>query len=132
MKIRIRGDSIRLRLSQTEVSEIAKQGFVQDETRFPGGAKFVYRLETNPQGKEILARYVDQQMVVSIPLSQALAWASSDEVALKANQLIDPKVAEPLFILIEKDFQCLKVRDNEIEDEADLFINPNADSGRCG
>ena len=124
MKIRIRGDSIRLRLSQSEVSKIAMGEFVEEATKFPQGEKFIYRLETSPTQTSVGACFVDHQMVVSVPQKEAVEWADSETVAMKAER-------SGLFILIEKDFACLKPRENENEDESDLFANPNQAHGNC-
>lgn len=132
MKIRIRRDSIRLRLSQKEVAQIATGEMVQDVTRFPQGEKFSYCLDASSTIKEIEARLEDHRIIIVMPTKKALAWASSNEVALKANLPIQKNSGDQLFILIEKDFQCLKARENESEDESDLFINPNAAHGSCG
>ena len=132
MKIRIRGDSIRLRLSQKEVAQISVGEKVQDITRFPLGTKLSYGLDTSSNVKEIEAHFENQQIMIVMPRQQATAWASSGDVALKANLPIEKTSDDQLFILIEKDFQCLKTRENEKEDESDLFVNPNAVHGSCG
>lgn len=132
MKLRIRGDSIRLRLSQKEVAQVAAGEMVQDITRFPQGSKFMYGLETSAKISEFEARFNDHQMIIIVPKDRGLAWANSNDVAMKCNLPIEKSATDQLFILIEKDFQCLKTRENESEDESDLFINPHAAHGSCG
>ena len=46
MKLRIQGNSLRLRLSQSEVAQFSKTGFVEDSIQFAPGAMFAYALES--------------------------------------------------------------------------------------
>ena len=56
MKLRIRGNSIRLRLSRTEVAQFAGNGNVEDTVEFgssqPG---LVYCIRTTPDGATMIA-----------------------------------------------------------------------------
>ncbi|MGZ3651319.1 MAG: DUF7009 family protein [Bdellovibrionota bacterium] len=124
MKLRIRGDSIRLRLTRTEVAAVAQGQIVQEFTSFPGGIRFAYCLEPQPLAAGIEASFRDGRIAVTVPLAQAIAWAEGESVALQNS-------AEELSILIEKDFACLKPRAFEKEDESDMFPNPNLSSGQC-
>lgn len=129
MKLRIRDNSIRLRLSQTEVKEIAEGRLVQSTVQFARGARLHYVLEPALGIATLEARYEDHRITVLVPTAMAKHWANSDEVSLKADVPIE---GDELFILVEKDFQCLKPRVHEKEDESDLFINPNEAHGSCG
>ena len=120
MKLRIRGDSIRLRLTRTEVAAVAQGQLVQEFTGFPGGIRFAYSLEPRADAAGISASFSDGRIVVALPLAQALAWANGDSVTLQSGG-----------ILIEKDFACLKPRAHEQEDESDMFPNPNLSHGHC-
>lgn len=132
MKLRIRADSVRLRLSQSEVAQVADGKLIQEATRFLNGANFVYIFEPSGKVSSIQAVMIENRMIVQVPLAAAKAWALSDTVEMKFEQAIPDAANEKLYILIEKDFQCLKVRENEIEDESDMFVNPNVDKGSCG
>jgi hypothetical protein len=114
MKLRIRGNSIRLRLSQTEVDDLASKGRVEEATVFPGGERFVYSLAC-VDGEEIGARFAGGSMEVTVPRARVRAWAASDEVGIESDGA--------LRILIEKDFQCLTPKKDE--DDSDAFPNPN-------
>jgi hypothetical protein len=124
MKLRARGDSIRLRLTQSEVKEIREGRFVQETINFVGGNQLHYALEPSPLVSTLQARFNDQCITVLVPTHMALDWASSDKIEMKTT-------GEP-FILVEKDFVCLKSRENESEDESDMFPNPNQAHGKCG
>ncbi len=51
MKLRIRGDSIRLRLKRAEVDQIAPGNSIAEETHFPGSA-LTYRLDVCDDGED--------------------------------------------------------------------------------
>ncbi len=132
MKLRIRGDSVRIRLSQKEVKAISEGKAVREKTRFLGTESFEYVFMPTKSIASITAEYKNNSLVVSCPEVIAFDWANSDQVALKHDQAIAGEAETKLFILIEKDFQCLKPRENEKEDESELFANPNAHKGHCG
>jgi hypothetical protein len=111
MKLRIRGSSIRLRLTQSEVARVASEGRIEDAIDF-GGAKLVYAFAS---GDGLRATYTQNRIEVTAPGAQIAKWASSEDVAIEGTH-------GALQILVEKDFACLKPRS---EDDADAFPNPN-------
>ena len=115
MKIRIQSNSVRLRLSRTEVDQIGHGIAITESTQFPSG-EFRYILDVHDIGDEILSDYAEGILKISINRTVAGNWSSSQEVGLKSNG------QNPISILIEKDFQCLTERG---EDESKLFPNPN-------
>lgn len=127
MKLRIRGNSIRLRLKQSEVDRISKGEVVADETAFPGGS-FHYRLFADERGA-ITADFDGGAMSIGLPHTMARPWAAGDQVSLLGEQA-SPGVA-PLTILVEKDFACLTPGDNRAdEDDEDTYPHPDAGTGR--
>jgi len=124
MKLRIKGNSLRLRLSMAEVKQVAKSGKVEEHIRFGGTQQLTYRLVAG----DILyltAGFEADTMTVQVPLQQAVEWADSDQVGFEAECSIGD--GEVLHVLVEKDFQCLTERPRE--DESDLFENPRAGQG---
>ncbi len=130
MKLRIRGDSLRLRLTKDEVKKIAEGVAVEETTHFFNGTILTYALVPS-EVNEISAEFSDKQIFVRVPSRISLDWAQSDMVAIKHEVSTPDPSRSKLFILIEKDFTCLKVRQNEKEDESNLFENPNAAHGSC-
>lgn len=121
MKIRIQGNSIRLRLSQSEVAAFGEKKMVQDSTQFGASPDdtLIYSLEM-AQLKEPGAAYAPNHIKVFIPENMGQHWANSEEVGIShESKLGDGAV---LKILVEKDFQCLTTRPGE--DESDNFPNP--------
>lgn len=121
MKLRIKDNSLRLRLTQTEVDRIARGETVQAQVTFDlSGNSLVYALA--PQGiSEIAVTYQDGAITVSLPKARAHAWATGDTVGVEE---VLPLADGQLRLLIEKDFQCLHRRPHE--DESDHFANPAA------
>ncbi len=122
MKLRIKGDSLRLRLTQGEVSLLGETGAVEDRVRFGPGAALVYRLRRDPAASDVRATFVNGAVEVRVPEKTALAWCTSDEVTLSGTQAAAADAE--LRIVVEKDFKCLTEREGE--DESDHFKNPNA------
>ena len=116
MKLRIKGDSIRLRLMQTDVQNLQEQGQVTARLHFPAGNALVYKLEVAEAYNVV---YTGDTLLVSIPEKAALDWMASEELSLKRHI----ELAEgQLFLLIEKDLACIIEREHE--DESDAFPNP--------
>lgn len=113
MKLRIKGDAIRLRLTQSEVAAVANGDAVVETTSLP--QPFTYALETS--GETIGAAFTDGRMTVNIPRTVAARWASTEEVSLRGG-------AGGVEILVEKDFACLVPREGE--GDSDAFPNPLA------
>lgn len=102
MKLRIRGNFIRLRLTPAEIARLRDAGKVEETVEF-GRSSFVYTLET-AETESARASFDASRLLVSIPRRQASAWADSDEVGIETVQ---PNGSEKgLRILIEKDFAC--------------------------
>jgi len=115
MKLRIRGNSIRLRLTRGEVDRIAK-GEPVEETVALAPVPFAYSL-TAREAVKIEAIFDGGSLSVIVPAHRAVEWASGDAVGMETGDESEVK------ILIEKDFACVKPRSGE--DEADMFENPN-------
>lgn len=123
MKLRIRGNSIRLRLKRSEVDRLAAGTSIVEQTHFPDSV-LTYRLnvcDTNV----ISARFDNGSLVVSLPRSNALEWAGTNQVSLHAEEIISG--TESLSLLIEKDFSCIEPGHyRDCEDDEDTFPHPSA------
>ena len=127
MKLRIRDNSIRLRLSQTEVLTIRGEGIVGGKIVFAAGSKLIYCIESSPACVDPVAQFDKGEISVRLPESMVVDWADSDEVSIAARQLLDD--GSHLDILVEKDFACLTPREGE--DESDLFAHPEDGKAGC-
>ena len=125
MKIRIRGDSVRMRLKRGEVNQLAAGTSIVQQTHFPG-AVLTYRLDVS-ENSGISATFDNGSLVISLPKSKVLDWASTDEVSLHAEQELPG--TSSLSLLIEKDFKCLEPgHHRDCEDDEDTFPHPGAQS----
>ena len=124
MKLRIKGDSLRLRLSQGEMRTLAERGEVEDRICFPGGAALRYRLRSDQNSNVISASYASNLIDILVPRPQAERWCATDLVTLSASQ---PLAAGELRLVLEKDWACLAPREGE--DESDNFPHPEPDQG---
>jgi len=127
VKLRIRDNTLRLRLTQGEVETLRSDSVVRATTGFPGGRALAYEVESSPASVTPAAFLSDNVVTVRIPETTVLAWASTDQVSIESDQLLDD--GDKLRILIEKDFQCLAPRDGE--DDTDAFPNPDTGSATC-
>ncbi len=121
VKLRIRDNSVRLRLTRGEVDTLRDEGLVRARTEFPGGRDFGYVVESSPASVNPGAFFSDGVVTVRLPETAVLAWANSDQVSIRGEQLLDDA---KLSILVEKDFACLAPREGE--DESDMFPHPMA------
>lgn len=127
MKLRIQGDSLRLRLTQTDVRTLTETGAVTDAMQVAPGAALRYSLRaadaevSDPAAGGALAATLDGgALTVLIPRSWVAPWMESDTVGFEGT--VPAGDGRTLAILIEKDFACL----DESRDEADAFPNPHA------
>jgi hypothetical protein len=113
---------MRLRLKRGEVDQLAAGTSVVEETHFPG-AVLTYRVDVS-EDSAISATFDNGNLGVSLPKSSVLAWASSDEVSLFAEQKLTG--SNTLSLLIEKDFKCLEPgHHRDCEDDEDTFPHPS-------
>lgn len=125
MKLRIRGDSLRLRLKRGEVDQIAAGGSIVEETHFPDSV-LTYRLDVS-EDDDMSANFERGSLVISLPKSKVSDWAGSDEVSLSAEQKLAG--AGSLSLLVEKDFSCLEPgHHRDGEDDEDTFPHPSTQS----
>ena len=115
MKLRIRGNSIRLRLGKHEVAALREGGLVEEAVAFPGGHALAYAIERRDVAS-LGARFDGRRIVVEVPNALAREFCDGDGVGFDG-------ASGELKILVEKDWQCLAPRN---EDESDAFPHPGA------
>ena len=121
MKLRIQGDSIRLRLTRTEVNRFGETGRVEETVHFPDGRRFIYAIVRSSDANSLTASFDGHEMTVAIPQDQAQEWVDTERVGFEDTCTLGEG---ELHLLIEKDFECLHKR----PDEEDAFPNPLAES----
>lgn len=119
MKLRIMGNSLRIRLSQTEINTLGKDNMIQDSIQFPNKVKLEYEIIASKSDKWDCF-YTSNKISLAIPQLLINKWVTTEMVGL--DNLMDLENNLKLSILIEKDFKCLSTRPDE--DESDLYPNP--------
>lgn len=127
MKLRILNNSLRLRLAQAEVTQLASGQEVLATIQFPTGNALHYRILPSLSVQKINLSYSEDGITVTIPTAQVKEWANSDEVGISATEPLAND--DTVRILIEKDFQCLTTRAHE--DESGLFPHPKEGEVAC-
>ena len=119
MKLRIKGNSLRLRLSKTEVEQLVVANYLEELTLF-GRNTFGYALQVKDDGDQLSADFDGGKITVFIPAIFIKDWAVNEVVGFNAT--IEVSGAASLYILVEKDFKCL---DEVTEDQSDNYENPH-------
>lgn len=121
MKIRIHGNSIRYRLTRSEVKTLSETGVLTAETRFGSGTTpvFIYALEAAEGLTQLQATFDGGRITLLMPAAAAANWYDEERVGFENQVEVAPGVS--LHLLLEKDFACL---DNTGEDQSDNYANP--------
>ena len=119
MKIRMNGNSVRLRLTQSDVRNLGREGYVQEETHF-GSSTFCYRLQQSNTINDLSAGFSSGKITVYIPADFVQTLESTDRIGYDAYHPIGEN--KTLLLLVEKDFKCV---DHTLEDQTDMYLNPN-------
>lgn len=122
MKLRIHGNSIRFRITQSEMAALVGGVRLEDSLQFgPAQTEILsYAVEISPQSSEVRALYSKGVIQVILPVNLARALAGTNQVGIEHVQSIAEGVT--LKIVLEKDFQCFHPRPGE--NESDNFPNP--------
>ena len=123
MKLRLRGNTLRLRLTRSEVARLKAGENVAEDTEFAPGQVLRSGITPAPGAAALEASFASGAATVTVPASQLSQWAGSDETGIYG-------VAGSLEIAIEKDFRCLTRPEERFD--PDVFPNPEADSGEAG
>jgi hypothetical protein len=113
MKLRFHKNTMRLRLSQSEVAQLAANGSVYERIEFVSDQTLSYELESADRA-DVVALFENNCIRIILPSASVQHWAGSDETGIEGE-------CGPLRVLIEKDFQCLHP---DAEQSADAFPNP--------
>jgi hypothetical protein len=119
MKIRIKGNTIRFRLTKTEVDTLCKEGYIEEITYF-GDRTFSYAVQRSAI-PTMEATFSENKLTLAISEDKVANWETNQQVGFEhAMPVGDNKTLE---LLLEKDFACL---DERLEDQSDNYPNPKA------
>ena len=120
MKLRIKGDSLRLRVGPSEVQRLIACGRVAETIHFAPGVHLNYELQHSSAAECIAVSHALHEVTVTVPTSAAQAWADSDDVGIYGEL---PNGSGSLEVAVEKDFACL---DPNHAGNRDTYPNPKA------
>ena len=100
MKLRIKGNTIRFRLTQTEVAQLAAGEPIRDHTEFAPGQCLTWSLDPSPSVAAMESQFRDSAISVLLPATDVRRWADTDLEGLYSR-------SGTLEIAVEKDFRCL-------------------------
>ena len=115
MKIRIKSNSLRYRLTRSDVKQLAVTGHLNDKVGFAGQSLF-YEIKLTDDLK-LASSYKDNTITLFMPKNMIGELAGTERIGFENNDA-------PLHLLVEKDFVCL---DNVTEDQSDNYPNPLAE-----
>lgn len=112
MKIRIKGSSLRYRLTKSDVAKLGSEGYLEEHTAF-AGKTLIYTIVTT-NNNTLTADYIGNKIVLNMPKIMVDELNNTDKVGFDDRN-------GPVSLLVEKDFTCL---DQVEEDQSDNFPNP--------
>jgi hypothetical protein len=115
MKLRIKGNSMRLRVSPSEMTRLLKSGRIEETIHFgpQEDAKLTYALEHASHSSEMTLRHQPLEVAVVIPTKDAQEWAQGEQVSLYGAVGAGDRRLE---LVVEKDFACLDKSEAENQD----------------
>ena len=122
MKLRIKGNSLRLRVTPSEVRQLLRNGVIREHVQLSANPKdrLTYAVRSSLSGAATTVAYQLGIVTVCVPEIQLEKWAGSEDVGVYAHVALGD--APGLSVAIEKDFACL---DRSDADNEDTFPNPN-------
>lgn len=120
MKLRIKGNSVRIRISKTEVERFCTEGYLEEKTDF-GNSSLVYALQGLDGIPGLSADMSEGKITMYVPASLLKDWAANDVVGYDNN--MDLAGGDQLYLLLEKDFKCIDAPAHE--DQSDNYENPH-------
>lgn len=123
MKLRIKGNSLRLRLTRPEVARLGAGDPVEESTEFSPDQILRYKIQPDESRDALTASFESGLALVVVPASQLRQWATSDDVGIYG-------AAGALRIEVEKDFRCLTRPEERFN--PDVYPHPAVDIEECG
>ncbi len=120
MKIRIFGNSLRIRVSKSDLKTFEQEGKLTAVTEFVTHSLH-YSLEKKEGIEQLEADFANNCITMSVPTAEANNWIKTETVGLSARREMPDGTSFKL--LLEKDFKCIDNTGGE--DQSDNFENPN-------
>lgn len=120
MKLRICGNSIRLRLNRREVAQFVTAARLEQAFEYGAGSgdRLVYALEASQSAPEVAVRVAGQAITIILPSALAQAWTDTERVGVTAD--VSLNADKWITVLVEKEFRKMHGANND----PDLYPNP--------
>ena len=112
MKLRIKQQLIRFRLTRTDVVRLAEDGVLEEHSRFTT-CTLVYSIVRTDE-ERLSINFDGQKITLAIPGPMIYELLTSETVGFSENSGL-------MQLLVEKDFMCLE---NSSEDQSDNYAHP--------
>ena len=114
MKLRLRNNTLRLRVNQREVAGLASGAVLEEQVLFPGDARISYTLQSS---SDTAAEATFEHGVIRVlaPQQQVDAWAKGAAIGMYFEF---PAHGASLKVAIEKDLECVDGPPEEQDPEA--------------
>jgi|SRR5271154_4034282 len=121
MKLRIQGNSLRLRVSRSDLTRLLETGILEETVYFgrEEGTELTYVLARDSSRRVVDVESSPQRVAVILPSEAVRSWSATEQVGISAE--VDLGVRGTLSVLVEKDFACL-----DGGSDSDTFPNPLA------
>lgn len=116
MKIRIKSNSLRYRLTRSDIASLAQVGYLEDKVKFPEQT-LMYALKIINEEGQLSSSFKNDTITLFMPKSMITELIDTDRVGFENTD-------GHLHLLVEKDFTCLE---NVTEDQSDNYPNPLAE-----
>ena len=87
MKLRIKGNSLRMRLTKSEVSRLAEIGYLEEKTTFPQ-SQLVYTLQRSNDVAELSATFVNNTITMFVPKAFVDDWPLNNVVGINSKNAV--------------------------------------------
>src|SRR6185436_4449592 len=105
MKLRIQGNSVRIRVTKSETAQLTAGVAVEQCTQFGPSSCLRSSVTPSPTIQKTCVQFSNDKLAVFVPADEARRWGMSDSIAIERSEDIGSGTV--LRILLEKDFQCL-------------------------
>ena len=119
MKIRIRGNSVRFRLTKDEVEQLCREKSIEERTNF-SSLDFIYAVRVS-ETEQLDIHFSNNKITLEISNALIENWETNNRVGFSHS--VATSNGKTIDVLLEKDFTCLEDRG---EDESNNYPNPKS------
>lgn len=123
MKLRIRDNTLRVRLTQNEVRQWSEGVTLYYRMSCGPNSALNYSLHPYDEDKPFV-QVEGSNIHIYVPLNWGKKLGHTDQIGFEYTQSWGDDLDKSLRLLIEKDFTCLKPRAGD--DDKDTYAHPNA------